>query len=166
MNTVIIKNINDKVQENDILYHLGDWSFGGFHSIKEFRDQINCRNIHLILGNHDVHITKNKDNVSSLFSSVSSYKEVVIGGNTIILSHYPMMVWNGHYHGSWMLFGHCHGSLDSKYLGGRKMMDVGIDTHPEFRPYHLDEIRKIMDVRSIEFVDHHDENTRNHKIVE
>ena len=31
--------------EDDFLIHLGDWSFGGFDSIKEFRSRINCKNI-------------------------------------------------------------------------------------------------------------------------
>ena len=30
MNTAIVKSINSVVGENDILYHLGDWSFGGW----------------------------------------------------------------------------------------------------------------------------------------
>jgi calcineurin-like phosphoesterase family protein len=56
MNDAIVNSINKYVMENDILYHLGDWSFGGINSIWEFRKQIKCKNIHLILGNHDEHI--------------------------------------------------------------------------------------------------------------
>jgi calcineurin-like phosphoesterase family protein len=48
------------VKENDILYHLGDFSFGGWMNVWRFRSQINCKNIHLILGNHDYQIKKNK----------------------------------------------------------------------------------------------------------
>lgn len=29
MNDTLIKNINDCVKENDILYHLGDWQING-----------------------------------------------------------------------------------------------------------------------------------------
>ena len=60
MNNTIIDNINDMVAENDTLIHLGDWSFGGIESIYDFRKQIKCKNIHLILGNHDQHIENNK----------------------------------------------------------------------------------------------------------
>jgi len=56
MNQDIVKAINQTVKEEDILYHLGDWSFGGIENIWKFRKQINCKNIHLILGNHDHHI--------------------------------------------------------------------------------------------------------------
>lgn len=60
MNNTIINNINNKVGEDDILFHLGDWSFGGLDKIFEFRKQIKCKNIHLILGNHDHHIENKK----------------------------------------------------------------------------------------------------------
>lgn len=163
MNDAIVKGINDKVMPDDILYHLGDWSFGGFDSIKEFRDRINCKNIHLILGNHDHHIARNKNDVTKLFTTVSHYREKKIGGQMIIMSHYPMHVWNHHYQGSWMLFGHCHGSLNPKHLGGRKTMDIGIDCTPDFAPIHIDELKRIMASKSIVFVDHHDSATTNHQ---
>jgi calcineurin-like phosphoesterase family protein len=60
MNATLVDNINNKVGENDILIHLGDWSFGGFDKIVEFRERIKCKNIHLVLGNHDHHIEGNK----------------------------------------------------------------------------------------------------------
>ena len=60
MNDAIVNAINSRVGEDDILYHLGDWSFGGWKNIYEFRKRIKCKNIHLILGNHDEHIQKDK----------------------------------------------------------------------------------------------------------
>jgi len=60
MNDAIVNGINSLVGEDDILYHLGDWSFGGWHNIYTFRKRIKCKNIHLILGNHDDHIRKDK----------------------------------------------------------------------------------------------------------
>lgn len=60
MNELIVSNINKYVKEDDILYHLGDWSFGGIENIWKFRKQIKCKNIYLIPGNHDHHIKKNK----------------------------------------------------------------------------------------------------------
>ena len=71
MNEELVYWINHNVAQDDILIHLGDWSFGGFENIKEFRDRIVCQNIHLILGNHDGHIEKNKDNICNIFSSVN-----------------------------------------------------------------------------------------------
>ena len=162
MNDAIVDGINSTVGEDDILYHDGDWSFGGFHKINEFRRKIKCKNVHLILGNHDVHIARNKQGVAGNFSSVAHYRELEIEGQKIVMSHYPMIVWNNHFHGAWMLFGHCHGSLDVKHLNGRKTMDIGIDIHPEFRPYSFEELKEIMDKKSIHFIDHHDAETSNH----
>lgn len=59
MNTRLAFNINSIVDADDILFHLGDWSFGGIENIWEFRKQINCKNIHIITGNHDHHIERN-----------------------------------------------------------------------------------------------------------
>jgi len=36
MNASIVNNINEVVGQDDILIHLGDWSFGGYDQIREF----------------------------------------------------------------------------------------------------------------------------------
>ena len=61
MNAHLVGNINEVVGQDDILFHLGDWSFGGFEQIQEFRDSIVCKNVHIITGNHDHHIENNKE---------------------------------------------------------------------------------------------------------
>lgn len=176
----IVNNINNTVKENDILYHLGDWSFGGKDQIKIFRDRLKCRHIHLIYGNHDHHIENNRmimDSVKgslgmqSLFKSCKHYAELSIANQRIIVCHFAFRVWNKSHHGSWNLYGHSHGTLSDyeKEVGGApgqergidvyKCMDVGLDTHPEFRPYHFDEIKAIMDTRVTLQVDHHNEHT-------
>lgn len=158
MNDTLIKNINDCVKENDILYHLGDWSFGA-HNIFYFRNSIICKTIHLIKGNHDQHIA-DKDikiiessfNPIDLFTSIQDVYTGNIGKNFFHLSHYSHRVWPKSHNGSIHLFGHSHGSLNGNF---GKSMDVGIDTHPEFRPYHINEILQIMSNRKLEKVDHH-----------
>lgn len=60
MNSAIVNSINSVAEEGDDLYCLGDWSFGGVDNMWEFRKQINCNNVHLVLGNHDDHIRNNK----------------------------------------------------------------------------------------------------------
>ena len=60
MNYDIFKSINDTVGQDDELYFLGDFSFGGIENIWNTRKQIICKNIHFILGNHDHHIQNNK----------------------------------------------------------------------------------------------------------
>lgn len=163
-NDVIVNNINSLVKENDILYHLGDWSFGGHINIKTFRERLNCKNIHLIFGNHDQHIEPINSPYRDLFSSCQHYKELSLRVDrkwqqfkkvNIILSHYAMRVWNKSHHGALHIYGHSHGTLPDN---GTRSMDVGIDTNNLY-PYHLDEILDRLLPRSIEFVDHHNEKT-------
>jgi calcineurin-like phosphoesterase family protein len=147
MNEMMISNINDCVGEHDTLFHMGDWSFGGFENISEFRYRINCKNIHFIIGNHDHHIESNKENIRRFFASVNSYNEVNVahksGNLKLILCHYPIVSWNNMRKNSYMIHGHQHLKGDQRF-GNGKRMDVGMCGHPEFRPYNLDEIVEIL----------------------
>jgi len=164
MNEVILKGINENVGQDDILICLGDWSFGGFEYIEEFRNRIICKNIHLVLGNHDHHIERNRDDIQRLFTSVSHYETLVIDKKTFRLFHYPIQSWNGMNDGDIHLHGHVHLPPNRKFGQGKKM-DVGIDGHTEFRPYNImREIVPIMDkrdVRSDMINDHHVERLLN-----
>lgn len=206
-NDTLVKNINAVVKPDDILYCLGDWSFGGLENVWEFRKRLHCLNIHLMFGNHDHHIERNRElpnahtiwteekgiivvdgpcpkvtgsdkavirpaRTQELFKSVQHYSRRVIGGQDMVLCHYAMRTWDKGHKGTWMLFGHSHGTLgpygtsippveEGKVhtWGAFKTMDVGIDTHPEFRPYHIEEIRDKMQNRVNLIVDHHNEAT-------
>lgn len=169
MNSTLVANINEKVGQDDILIHLGDWSFGGFESIQAFRERIYCNNIHLVLGNHDHHIDRNRENCQRHFLTVDTLtqfelryedrnKENVI--KTFTICHYPISSWNGMNDGVIHLHGHVHLPNDKKFGRGKKM-DVGVDGHPEFRPYNIiDEIVPLMkkrDIKSDMLFDHHEE---------
>lgn len=52
MNETLIANWNNVVQRNDIVFHLGDFSFGGAAQWAKIRSRLNGR-IYLIVGNHD-----------------------------------------------------------------------------------------------------------------
>jgi calcineurin-like phosphoesterase family protein len=147
MNEMMISNINDCVGEHDTLFHMGDWSFGVFENISEFRYRINCKNIHFIIGNHDHHIESNKENIRRFFASVNSYNEVNVahksGNLKLVLCHYPIVSWNNMRKNSYMIHGHQHLKGDQRF-GNGKRMDVGMCGHPEFRPYNLDEIVEIL----------------------
>ena len=60
MNDAIVKSINNCVDQDDEIYFLGDWSFGGIENIYAFWKRIICKNIYFIPGNHDNNIKKNK----------------------------------------------------------------------------------------------------------
>lgn len=147
----IVKGINDNVKENDTLIHVGDWSFGGIEKIFEFRNQIICKNIHLVLGNHDHHIARNNkfndEACQSLFSSVERIYDRKIHGKRFVFCHYAMRTWENWHKGSIMLYGHSHNQLTR--IPGQLTMDVGVDSAYEvfgkYRPFHSTEILKLIE---------------------
>jgi calcineurin-like phosphoesterase family protein len=150
MNEALITNINKYVKEDDTLYHLGDFAFGDANVIREFRNSLICKNIHLILGNHDEEIEDSLE-LQELFTSVGYVYTGYIGKQQFHLSHYSHRIWPKSHRGTIHLYGHSHGSIPDY---GRSM-DVGVDTHKDFRPYHINEIYSIMSKREVHKVDHH-----------
>lgn len=178
MNDAIVNGINSVIQQEDILYFLGDWSFGGIENVWNLRKRIVCRTIHFVLGNHEQHIKKNtqiaipatdriildaldiiyeRDSqnlnhvyLQDLFTSVNYYREIEIDKQVFVLSHYPMEEWfEMDRKGGIMLHGHCHHTIDNCMINATyKRMDVGIDWK-EFRPYSLEEILGIMNKRKL-----------------
>jgi calcineurin-like phosphoesterase family protein len=172
MNSTIVNNINAVVDQDDILISLGDWSFGGFDKIEEFRNRLVCQNIYLITGNHDHHQVNNRSEIQSIFTKVIeyytqlevTYNSVVKNGleETVkfVLCHFPICSWHDMNKGVIELFGHVHLPPNKKLREG-KAMDVGMDGN-NFKPYSLTEILSIMKnqpVRQISIPeDHHAED--------
>jgi calcineurin-like phosphoesterase family protein len=166
MNAHLVGNINEKVGENDILFHLGDWSFGGFEQIELFRNQIVCKNVHIITGNHDHHIENDREGCQSLFSSVNKYLNLVVkwnvgtplmGEQRFALMHFPIASWDNMARGAIHLHGHVHFEAD-KRIGVGKMMDVGCDGN-ELYPIEMGEVLKLMrdqPIKSMFEFDHHE----------
>jgi calcineurin-like phosphoesterase family protein len=147
MNERLVNGINNVVGQDDTLIMLGDVSFGGFENIGLFIDRIICKNIHLILGNHDHHIDNNRGDIQDKFLSVNHYLETNIEGKDFVLCHYPLQSWNGMNKGVIHLHGHVHLPEDKKFGKGKKM-DVGVDGNG-MDPYGINDIIKIMDKRPI-----------------
>ena len=157
MNESIVNNINSVVGQDDVLIHLGDWSFGGFENVKIFRDRIVCQEIHLILGNHDHHIENNRGDCQELFASINHYTKLMYKFGTFVLMHYPMASWDGLNKGHVHLHGHVHLPTNLRFGKGKKM-DVGIDGNPNFGVYDMDDIVRMLSKREIVsdmLFDHH-----------
>lgn len=176
MNTQIVNNINSSIKEDDILFHLGDWSFGGRDRILEFRKRLICKNIFIVPGNHDHHIKSNKvlegengENVNAkdLFTEVLpeivhldlriNYSRVKVEKYNFILSHFPIASWTDMNKGFFHLHGHLHLPSDKKITGG-KAMDIGLDGNNLY-PYPLSKVLSIMKKQEIRTLkvpeDHH-----------
>jgi len=110
MNSTIIAKFNERVKEDDMCFYLGDFVFksgtgrgeGEPDKAVNFRNQLNCKNIIFIEGNHD------RKGRNSLRTPI---RKIVInyGGMDICMIHNPSHIdWNykfhivGHVHEKWM----------------------------------------------------------------
>lgn len=187
MDVAILEGINSTVGKHDTLYILGDFCFTkDMGHLQSMLNAFKCVNVVYILGNHDHLLRRHR---YSLFSNrdIHDYLRINIkypeefqdpnrdkwaGQQSIILCHYAMRVWDRSHHGSWMLYGHSHDSLDNlhdqdgiryminSFYANKKTMDVGIDTayrfFGEYRPFSFFEIKDIMDMKEELYIDHHE----------
>jgi calcineurin-like phosphoesterase family protein len=157
MDAEIIRRINERVGPEDLLYHLGDFSFRGGDPAA-YRARIKCRRIVLLLGNHDPQTRSGavRPEFAGLFHEVHSLLriKVPVAGvpQLIVLCHYAMRVWDRAHHGAWHLFGHSHGSLPDDPCS--RSWDVGVDRN-NFAPLSLEEVTGIMASKTFQPVDHH-----------
>ena len=110
---LIINNWNRTVTNGDKVFVLGDIGRIGGNEDNEYL----CKCISVlkgqkicVLGNHDKAL---KDiRLRQLFTEVCDYKEIMDNFNgashKVVLSHYPILMWNGQ-HKNWIhLYGHVH----------------------------------------------------------
>ncbi len=148
MNRGLAANINARVGPSDLLWCLGDWVFGGRDYLRHarwFRDQIRCRTIFFIWGNHD------DRRIRDLFTATYDQAEIQVEGVKITLNHYPMLTWNGQHHGcvespNIHLYGHVHALYDREPAAcpvrdamAWAALDVGFDGH-DYQVWSLDEV--------------------------
>lgn len=136
MNGTLLENINSKVNEEDILYVLGDFAFSRprhlwYDVYKKLRNIIRCKNVILVTGNHDPYYFDYQTMTSvphpklnDIFQKVvttcfvkipqqtrSSHTLSRIAYYEFYLSHYACRVWNKSHYGAIHLYGHSHGTL-------------------------------------------------------
>lgn len=135
----LIQNWNNTVEQDDTVFHLGDFAYGNSQFIANIIKQLNG-NIILIKGNHDL---KNiNPALYNIFSDVVYQARILIGKQTVYLNHFPFLCFD---HGdinlykdnySIQLFGHVHsGPLTSSKDVSRlnilfpTQYDVGVDNN-------------------------------------
>ena len=141
MDKTLINNINDTVGEDDELYILGDFCMqGGYEKRSRYRNLIKCKNVHLILGNHDTRLVDTFK--PSPFQSEQDYIELKFKNTKFCLSHYPFLSWNGRELGAIMCHGHIHSNSRSNEINQWQQIrrfDVGVDAN-NYTPVSLDYI--------------------------
>lgn len=148
----IIDVWNKTVSKKDLVYHLGDFCFGGHHLVRKIRAKLNGKII-LILGNHDY--TNRLHNIKGIFSEIHIIKEIKINKIPTILCHFAMRVWSKSHYNSWQLYGHSHGKLPP--IG--KQWDVGLDNN-NLKLYSEEEIFNILNKQPNNFNLIKNENTK------
>jgi calcineurin-like phosphoesterase family protein len=87
MNEEIVLNWNKTVRSKDIVYVIGDVTFGKFDETKAIVSRLNGKKI-LIRGNHDERFSS-KDWIDIGFSDVRDIFTIKIDKEKYILSHFP-----------------------------------------------------------------------------
>lgn len=119
-NECIVKNWNSRITNGDVVYILGDISMRGANEdlIQLVSILKGCKV--LIKGNHDK-LTDYR--YRQLFYDIVDYREVTTTISNkenpknkdqmhVILSHYPILMWNNQHRGYIHLYGHVHNSVE------------------------------------------------------
>ena len=169
MDSVLLQNINNLVKPNDRLAIVGDfaWWRCSPEQLKAYRDAIKCKNVYLVIGNHDQKCLKylrelfvKTDYIMEVDSYTSTGEKV-----SLVLCHYAMRVWSRSHYGVRHIFAHSHGTLpdDPNSLS----MDVGVDNiarllavdgvlkQEDYRPISIDEFEVYMSKKTWKPKDHH-----------
>ena len=119
MNEYMIQQWNSRVRHGDEVVVLGDFSVARGKETNEILRRLKGKK-YLIAGNHDKFL-KDKDFDSSLFKWIRPYAELNDNKRLAVLSHYPIMCYNGQYRltedgkpKAYMLYGHLHDTWDEE----------------------------------------------------
>lgn len=114
MNQIMIERWNSVVKKKkDEVYILGDLLLGKGERANELLKQLNGKK-YLIAGNHDRGFLRDKKFDTTLVEWVKDYAEIKDNTRKLVLCHYPIICYNGQYHGdhTYMLYGHVHNTKD------------------------------------------------------
>lgn len=139
MNNKMIDLWNEEVKENDLVYILGDFSFGSVKETEELLNKLNGYKI-LIKGNHDTIVDSRKFN-KKLFVEIHDYLERKIRGNKYVLCHYPLPL---HNESATHLYGHIHSGNGKHQIKGYEVkgINVGVDVN-NFKPININNLRQV-----------------------
>lgn len=124
MDYKLIENWNSTVNKDDTIYILGDFSWYKADKTAEILKQLKGHK-RLIKGNHDKFL--HNAECKKQFDSVVDYDEITIDNKKVILSHYPITFFNGHYHNTIHLYGHVHNSHEWNFVESIKRQLLEMD---------------------------------------
>ena len=130
MNEYMIEQWNSRVRHGDEVVILGDLCLTkSAAEANEIVSRLNGRKC-LIIGNHDKYLERRGFDKSA-FVWTEYYHELNDNKRKVILSHYPIMCYNGQYHHdaegaatTYMLYGHVHNTFD-EFLVDSYLKEMG-----------------------------------------
>lgn len=151
MDQAIIERWNEAVQDDDVIYHLGDFTLRGrdfaVRILRQLRGRIR------ILGNHWHHDKRwlpSGFGASGLYGRSKYEVEILpplavrnLGGRVLVMCHYPLGEWDRKHHGAWHLHGHSHGT----HRGYGALLDAGVDCHG-FHPIPFASLEALMPAKN------------------
>jgi calcineurin-like phosphoesterase family protein len=139
MDSTLIKNFNDRVDENDVVFFFGDFCMKKSSEASEapqdafdyYRNQLKCKNIIFIKGNHD----KNNSTKTIIESVVIDF-----GGSHIYMTHDPKYAKEDF---QFNYCGHTHGKFGKFRKLGHKSVIVDLSVENwDYRPVNINDINQ------------------------
>lgn len=164
---------NLTISKKDIVYILGDFSFGTRDKVKNLLSKLNGRKF-LILGNHD----KSSEGLTQYFEQITQQKMVTFKKSshsfldedfTVFMCHYALLTWPQKHYGVVQCMGHSHGNLDKFNNESSDLrVDVGIDG--ELSDYNFITLEKLYrfikkKTKEMPIIEYVKQNITNNKII-
>lgn len=121
MEDEMVKRWNTAVGTGDTVYILGDFCWGNEREWNRILDLL-CGKKILVRGNHDLRRFSDLDSLHSKLVDVCDYMEIEDAGRHVVLSHYPIVCFNNHFHGWYHLYGHVHTSFEAQMMEHDKLL--------------------------------------------
>lgn len=140
MNETMVKEWNDLIEAEDLVYILGDVAFLPAPKATEYMRRLNGRKI-LVQGNHDRKLLQDPG-FRGCFEEVHHYLDVNYNGTKCVMFHYPIAEWDQMHRGAVHFHGHLHGGVSGmeKY----RCRDMGMDATGVIAMLMEDAIRDAM----------------------
>jgi calcineurin-like phosphoesterase family protein len=123
MNEAMVKEWNDLIAPEDLVYILGDVAFMSGSDAAKIMNRLNGTKI-LVEGNHD-RKTLMDVNFRGAFKEVHKYLDITYEGTKVVMFHYPISEFDQMHRGSVHFHGHLHGGVSG--LEHYRVLDVGMD---------------------------------------
>jgi calcineurin-like phosphoesterase family protein len=173
----LIDNWNKKANKDTIGFLLGDTIFGHMadERLMELFRRLEFKVLYVLPGNHQAGYKQllEKSENNTLYMSnfwdhndqreiifVPNYIETIVNGQAIVMSHYPILSWNGAGKGAYHIFAHVHNNLNRSEIGRLYLKtglnyEVSVENCPS--PITFGELRAEMRKKTQSTPDHHND---------